>query len=157
MMVQTFAGTANADWFIDDIAVNKGPASTGSSLHASFPNPGAVRSLAFPTAEGSLIELTPSTGTDNAANVNEWPNTTGVGADYNTTVAVAATSTDKYYHTTTATLGVTGTVTAVQVLTAEQEATGFDSPNHNLGLCDSGGNFHERTIVLVAGGSSTIR
>lgn len=70
-------------WLIDDFYALDG---TGSANN-TFLGPIKVETL-FPSAEGTTINFTPSTGTDNSANVDENPKTDDT--DYNSSLDTAS-------------------------------------------------------------------
>lgn len=103
-------GLSNTDtseqWFIDDFYALD---ASGSS-NTTFLGPIKVESL-FPTAEGTTINFTPSTGTDNSANVDDNPKNDDT--DYNSS---SDTASNKDLFTTGNLSNLTGNIKAVQVV-----------------------------------------
>ena len=89
----------DGQYLIDDLYVDD----------ASFQGPIKIESL-LPTAEGATINFTPSTGTDNSANVDENPRNDDT--DYNSS---ADTASNKDLFTTANLSNITGGIIGVQV------------------------------------------
>lgn len=149
-----FAGASNADWRIDDIAVND---SVGK-LHNTTPGYGRVVGVAVPTANGGTNNFNRGGGGDtgvNWSNVDDWVNT-GAGDDYTVTPAAAATHDEQYDHTSSGTLSVSGSIKAVHVWIYHRDETGVDGTSHNFGMKDSSGKFLRSSGALfVTVGSDT--
>jgi hypothetical protein len=112
-------GDSNTDtdlqWLVDDIYI----CDTNGSVNNTFLGPIKVEEL-FPTAEGATINFTPSTGTDNSANVDDNP--INDDTDYNSS---SDTASNKDLFTTENLSLVTGNIKGVQITSQARSTSGL--------------------------------
>ena len=133
----TGKGAGAVDFHFDDIAINCNRGNIAK--HATEPRPGRVVQVIVPTGEGGTIDFLPSTGTDNALTIDEYPAGAIDTADYNInptgTTAVKDLLTVANYAGT-----ANGVVQAVQVYCYVADGIGSDGLGFIGGLQDSGAN-----------------